>query len=157
MHLYSVVFAAGLAADLSFIVSEQSLSLPFIALLCFSNHGHSLSFTLSSVAPPPRDAEDTSRKWPQMMDRQEAGSGGQESLIKHETITKSPSPMPEQPSRRPLWQEDDDDLPPMWESTFRTNLPLLKRALTEIMCFHISAWKENECIFSLFSLLQWFP
>ncbi|XP_073803030.1 LIM and calponin homology domains-containing protein 1a isoform X34 [Danio rerio] len=78
-----------------------------------SNHGHSLSFTLSSVAPPPRDAEDMPRKWPQMMDRQEAGSGGQESLIKHETITKSLSPMPEQPSRRPLWQEDDDDLPPM--------------------------------------------
>ncbi|XP_073803042.1 LIM and calponin homology domains-containing protein 1a isoform X36 [Danio rerio] len=71
------------------------------------------SFTLSSVAPPPRDAEDMPRKWPQMMDRQEAGSGGQESLIKHETITKSLSPMPEQPSRRPLWQEDDDDLPPM--------------------------------------------
>nr|XP_021330953.1 LIM and calponin homology domains-containing protein 1 isoform X4 [Danio rerio] len=82
-----------------------------------SNHGHSLSFTLSSVAPPPRDAEDMPRKWPQMMDRQEAGSGGQESLIKHETITKSLSPMPEQPSRRPLWQEDDDDLPPIFRAT----------------------------------------
>ncbi|XP_073803079.1 LIM and calponin homology domains-containing protein 1a isoform X46 [Danio rerio] len=76
-----------------------------------------LSFTLSSVAPPPRDAEDMPRKWPQMMDRQEAGSGGQESLIKHETITKSLSPMPEQPSRRPLWQEDDDDLPPIFRAT----------------------------------------
>ncbi|XP_073802944.1 LIM and calponin homology domains-containing protein 1a isoform X18 [Danio rerio] len=75
------------------------------------------SFTLSSVAPPPRDAEDMPRKWPQMMDRQEAGSGGQESLIKHETITKSLSPMPEQPSRRPLWQEDDDDLPPIFRAT----------------------------------------
>ncbi|XP_056316699.1 LIM and calponin homology domains-containing protein 1a isoform X3 [Danio aesculapii] len=75
------------------------------------------SFTLSSVAPPPRDAEDMPRKWPQMMDRQETGSGGQESLIKHETLTKSPSPMPEQPSRRPLWQEDDDDLPPIFRAT----------------------------------------
>ncbi|XP_073697892.1 uncharacterized protein [Garra rufa] len=97
------------------LVREQSFSLPFIALLCFSNHGNFLSFTLSSVAPPPRDAEDTPRKCPQMMDRQEAGSVGvvgHESLIKDETITKSPSPRPHQPSRRPLWQEDDD-LPPM--------------------------------------------
>ncbi|RXN25579.1 LIM and calponin -like protein [Labeo rohita] len=94
---------------------EQSLRLPFTALLCFSNHGNFLSFTLSSVAPPPRDAEDTPRKCPQMMDRQEAGSVGVvglESLSKDETITKSPSPRPHQPSRRPLWQEDDD-LPPM--------------------------------------------
>ncbi|KAL1282546.1 hypothetical protein QQF64_001349, partial [Cirrhinus molitorella] len=78
-----------------------------------------LSFTLSSVAPPPRDAEDTPRKCPQMMDRQEAGSVGvvgHESLIKDETITKSPSPRPHQPSRRPLWQEDDD-LPPIFRAT----------------------------------------
>lgn len=98
-----------------FVVREQSLRLPFTALLCFSNHGNFLSFTLSSVAPPPRDAEDTPRKCPQMMDRQEAGSVGVvglESLSKDETITKSPSPRPHQPSRRPLWQEDDD-LPPM--------------------------------------------
>ncbi|XP_058628703.1 LIM and calponin homology domains-containing protein 1a isoform X4 [Onychostoma macrolepis] len=77
------------------------------------------SFTLSSVAPPPRDAEDTPRKCPQMMDRQEAGSVGEvghESLIKDETITKSPSPRPHQPPRRPLWQEDDD-LPPIFRAT----------------------------------------
>ncbi|XP_016415538.1 LIM and calponin homology domains-containing protein 1-like [Sinocyclocheilus rhinocerous] len=77
------------------------------------------SFTLSSVALPPRDAEDTPRKCPQMMDRQEAGSVGvvgHESLIKDETITKSPSPKPHQPSRRPLWQEDDD-LPPIFRAT----------------------------------------
>ncbi|XP_050962566.1 LIM and calponin homology domains-containing protein 1a isoform X1 [Labeo rohita] len=77
------------------------------------------SFTLSSVAPPPRDAEDTPRKCPQMMDRQEAGSVGVvglESLSKDETITKSPSPRPHQPSRRPLWQEDDD-LPPIFRAT----------------------------------------
>ncbi|XP_043093249.1 LIM and calponin homology domains-containing protein 1a isoform X3 [Puntigrus tetrazona] len=76
------------------------------------------SFTLSSVTPPPRDAEDTPRKCPQMMDRQEAGSVGvvgHESLIKDETITKSPSPRPHQP-RRPLWQEDDD-LPPIFRAT----------------------------------------
>ncbi|XP_051557816.1 LIM and calponin homology domains-containing protein 1a isoform X3 [Myxocyprinus asiaticus] len=73
------------------------------------------SFTLSSVAPPPRDAEDTPRKCPQLMDRQETGSVGvvgQESLIKNETITKSSSPKPDRASRRPHWQEDDD-LPPM--------------------------------------------
>uniref|UniRef100_A0A8C2FS27 LIM and calponin homology domains 1a n=1 Tax=Cyprinus carpio TaxID=7962 RepID=A0A8C2FS27_CYPCA len=78
-----------------------------------------LSFTLSSVAPPPRDAEDTPRKCPQMMDRQEAGSVGvvgHESLIKDETVTKSPSPRPHHPSRRPLWQEDDD-LPPIFRAT----------------------------------------
>uniref|UniRef100_A0A8C2FUB1 LIM and calponin homology domains 1a n=1 Tax=Cyprinus carpio TaxID=7962 RepID=A0A8C2FUB1_CYPCA len=77
------------------------------------------SFTLSSVAPPPRDAEDTPRKCPQMMDRQEAGSVGvvgHESLIKDETVTKSPSPRPHHPSRRPLWQEDDD-LPPIFRAT----------------------------------------
>ncbi|XP_052420805.1 LIM and calponin homology domains-containing protein 1 isoform X1 [Carassius gibelio] len=77
------------------------------------------SFALSSVAPPPRDAEDTPRKCPQMMDRQEAGSVGvvgHESLIKDEPITKSPSPKPHQPSRRPLWQEDDD-LPPIFRAT----------------------------------------
>jgi len=79
-------------------------------MLCFSNHGNFLSFTLS-----PRDAEDMHKKCHQMMDRQEAGSVGvvgHESLIKDETITKSPSPLPDQPSRRSLWQEDDD-LPPM--------------------------------------------
>ncbi|ROI16023.1 LIM and calponin homology domains-containing protein 1, partial [Anabarilius grahami] len=93
---------------------EQSLSLPFTALLCFSNHGNFLSFTLSSVAPPPRDAEDMPRKCHQMMDRQEVGSVGVvgKVLLKDETITKSPSPIPDQPSRRSLWQEDDD-LPPM--------------------------------------------
>ncbi|XP_059409820.1 LIM and calponin homology domains-containing protein 1-like isoform X6 [Carassius carassius] len=77
------------------------------------------SFTLSSVAPSPRDAEDTPRKCPQMMDRQEAGSVGvvgHESLIKDETFTKSPSPTPHQPPRRPLWQEDDD-LPPIFRAT----------------------------------------
>ncbi|XP_067297939.1 LIM and calponin homology domains-containing protein 1a isoform X2 [Pseudorasbora parva] len=77
------------------------------------------SFTLSSVAPPPRDAEDMGRKCQQMMDRQEAGSlgvVGHESLIKDETITKSPSPIPDQPSRRSLWQEDDD-LPPIFRAT----------------------------------------
>uniref|UniRef100_A0A9J7ZT97 LIM and calponin homology domains 1a n=1 Tax=Cyprinus carpio carpio TaxID=630221 RepID=A0A9J7ZT97_CYPCA len=77
------------------------------------------SFTLSSVAPAPRDVEDTPRKCPQMMDRQEAGSVGvvgHESLIKDEPITKSPSPKPHQPSRRPLWQEDDD-LPPIFRAT----------------------------------------
>ncbi|XP_026059705.1 LIM and calponin homology domains-containing protein 1a isoform X2 [Carassius auratus] len=77
------------------------------------------SFTLSSVAPPPRDAEDTPRKCPQMMDRQEAGSVGvvgHESLIKDETFTKTPSPTPHQPPRRPLWQEDDD-LPPIFRAT----------------------------------------
>ncbi|XP_051754952.1 LIM and calponin homology domains-containing protein 1a isoform X2 [Ctenopharyngodon idella] len=72
------------------------------------------SFTLSSVAPPPRDAEDMPRKCHQMMDRQEVGSVGVvgKVLLKDETITKSPSPIPDQPSRRSLWQEDDD-LPPM--------------------------------------------
>ncbi|XP_051561404.1 LIM and calponin homology domains-containing protein 1-like isoform X3 [Myxocyprinus asiaticus] len=77
------------------------------------------SFTLSSVAPPPRDAEDTPRKGPQMTDRQEVGSVsvvGQESLIKNETNPKSPSPIPDQASRRPLWQEDDD-LPPIFRAT----------------------------------------
>ncbi|XP_077060942.1 LIM and calponin homology domains-containing protein 1a isoform X6 [Siphateles boraxobius] len=77
------------------------------------------SFTLSSVAPPPRDAEDMRKKCHHMMDRQEAGSVGvvgHESLIKDETITKSPSPIPDQPSRRPLWQEDDD-LPPIFRAT----------------------------------------
>ncbi|KAI7811357.1 putative LIM and calponin homology domains-containing protein 1 [Triplophysa rosa] len=82
-----------------------------------------LSFALSSVAPPPRDAEDTPRKCPQMMDRQESGSVGlmgQDSLIKDETNTKSPSPMPEQASRRPLWLEDDD-LPPIFRATSVSN------------------------------------
>ncbi|XP_016088748.1 LIM and calponin homology domains-containing protein 1-like [Sinocyclocheilus grahami] len=77
------------------------------------------SFTLSSVAPPPRNAEDTPRKCPQMMDRQEAdsvGVVGHESLIKDETVTKSPSPRPHQPPRQPLWQEDDD-LPPIFRAT----------------------------------------
>ncbi|KAK7161966.1 hypothetical protein R3I94_004587 [Phoxinus phoxinus] len=77
------------------------------------------SFTLSSVTPPPRDAEDMRKKCHQMMDRQEAGSVGvvgHDSLIKDETITKSPSPIPDQPSRRPLWQEDDD-LPPIFRAT----------------------------------------
>ncbi|XP_051982295.1 LIM and calponin homology domains-containing protein 1-like [Xyrauchen texanus] len=77
------------------------------------------SFTLSSVAPPPRDAEDTPRKCPQMMDRQETGSVcvvGQESLIKNENIIKSSSPKPDRASRRTLWQEDDD-LPPIFRST----------------------------------------
>ncbi|XP_051993696.1 LIM and calponin homology domains-containing protein 1a isoform X2 [Xyrauchen texanus] len=77
------------------------------------------SFTLSSVAPPPRDAEDTPRNGPQMMDSQEVGSVnvvGQESLIKNETNPKSPSPIPDQASRRPLWQEDDD-LPPIFRAT----------------------------------------
>ncbi|XP_051557823.1 LIM and calponin homology domains-containing protein 1a isoform X9 [Myxocyprinus asiaticus] len=77
------------------------------------------SFTLSSVAPPPRDAEDTPRKCPQLMDRQETGSVGvvgQESLIKNETITKSSSPKPDRASRRPHWQEDDD-LPPIFRAT----------------------------------------
>nr|XP_055061599.1 LIM and calponin homology domains-containing protein 1a isoform X6 [Misgurnus anguillicaudatus] len=74
------------------------------------------SFTLSSVAPPPRDAEDTPRKCPQMMDRQEAGSMGlvgKESLIKDETCTKSLTPMPEQASH----QQDVDDLPPIFRAT----------------------------------------
>ncbi|XP_016299598.1 LIM and calponin homology domains-containing protein 1-like isoform X2 [Sinocyclocheilus anshuiensis] len=77
------------------------------------------SFTLSSVAPPPRNAEDMPRKCPQMMDRQEAdsvGVVGHESLIKDETVTKSPSPRPHQPPRQPLWQEDDD-LPPIFRAT----------------------------------------
>ncbi|KAG1956627.1 LIM and calponiny domains-containing protein [Pimephales promelas] len=72
------------------------------------------SFTLS-----PRDAEDMHKKCHQMMDRQEAGSVGvvgHESLIKDETITKSPSPLPDQPSRQSLWQEDDD-LPPIFRAT----------------------------------------
>ncbi|XP_051754993.1 LIM and calponin homology domains-containing protein 1a isoform X7 [Ctenopharyngodon idella] len=77
-----------------------------------------LSFTLSSVAPPPRDAEDMPRKCHQMMDRQEVGSVGVvgKVLLKDETITKSPSPIPDQPSRRSLWQEDDD-LPPIFRAT----------------------------------------
>ncbi|XP_051754967.1 LIM and calponin homology domains-containing protein 1a isoform X4 [Ctenopharyngodon idella] len=76
------------------------------------------SFTLSSVAPPPRDAEDMPRKCHQMMDRQEVGSVGVvgKVLLKDETITKSPSPIPDQPSRRSLWQEDDD-LPPIFRAT----------------------------------------
>ncbi|XP_057186771.1 LIM and calponin homology domains-containing protein 1a isoform X3 [Triplophysa rosa] len=91
---------------------------------CFKKTDSSLdSFALSSVAPPPRDAEDTPRKCPQMMDRQESGSVGlmgQDSLIKDETNTKSPSPMPEQASRRPLWLEDDD-LPPIFRATSVSN------------------------------------
>jgi len=106
LHLFSQFCLAGLICS----QRTESLSIPFTAMLCFSNHGNFLSFTLS-----PRDAEDMHKKCHQMMDRQEAGSVGvvgHESLIKDETITKSPSPLPDQPSRQSLWQEDDD-LPPM--------------------------------------------
>ncbi|TRY94472.1 hypothetical protein DNTS_004614 [Danionella cerebrum] len=71
---------------------------------------HSQLKPLEQMTAPSQDreAEDTARRRPQMADRQEAVH---ECLIKDETITKSPSPMPDQATRRPLWQEDDDLLP----------------------------------------------
>ncbi|XP_055061594.2 LIM and calponin homology domains-containing protein 1a isoform X2 [Misgurnus anguillicaudatus] len=106
------------------------------------------SFTLSSVAPPPRDAEDTPRKCPQMMDRQEAGSMGlvgKESLIKDETCTKSLTPMPEQASH----QQDVDDLPPM-----SVSLIDMRDEEDELAYLRPHSQSRHECLHNQYNKLR---
>lgn len=84
------------------------------------NHGNSLGFSLSTVAPPARDV---ARKCPQMTDREEAGSAEALGPLwetagadEPKSTPTAPGPPPQQGptalQRRPSWLEDDD-LPPM--------------------------------------------